>query len=369
MAKILIVGHPASPLEQARGVVGQRAGHQILWFSVPPAALPGVASCSVPEFARQSAITRLLFKPLYVTQTIQKMQPDIVHVHYAQAGLMTLPLARFHPLVVTVMGGDILPDQGFRGIPAIATRWLLEHADCITSKSDFMDTALDKIGNYRHKIKRITWGIDLNHFRQNRDVMALRAKLAIPPGDLVLFDPRLARPFYNKHLILEAFAGYLQNSSTSATLLVSEAFADPAYLVGLRQQARRLGIAERVRFVGAIPYIEMPDYYVLSDVTISVPPSDGLPQTIYEAYACGSFLILGSLPQYAGIVQEGVTARQVPVGNVQALTEAILWVADRPEIRADAKLIGREYVLQHADFNRQAALMNQIYDDLLRAMR
>jgi glycosyltransferase involved in cell wall biosynthesis len=365
MAKILIVGHPTSPLEQTRGLVGQRAGHQIFWFSVPPATLPGVTSLSVPNFARQSAPTRFLLKPLFLSLAIQKARPDIVHIHYAQTGLMTLPLARFHPLVVTVMGGDILPDQGYRSLAAISTRWLLEHADCITSKTEFMDSALDKIGNYRNKIRRITWGIDLNHFHPGRNVAALRVRWSIPPHDLVVFDSRLARPFYNKHIIMEAFAGYLQSGGPSATLLVAEAFADPAYLVRLRQQAQRLGIPDRVRFVGAIPYAEMPDYYALSDITVSVPPSDGLPQTIYEAYACGSFLIVGALPQYAEVVEDQVTALQVPVGSVQALKKAISWICANPDVRERAKSIGRAYVQKHADFDKQANFMNQIYADLL----
>jgi glycosyltransferase involved in cell wall biosynthesis len=150
-----------------------------------------------------------------------------------------------------------------------------------------------------------------------------------------------------------------------ATLLISESFANPAYLVRLRQQVRELGITNKVRFVGTIPYSEMPGYYSLADLTISVPPSDGLPQTIYEAYACGSFLILGDLPQYAGVVEDKVTARLVPVGDAQALKDALLWVSTNPRVRHQAKKIGRDYAKKYADINIQASLVNQIYDELL----
>ncbi len=365
MAKVLIIGNPESPLEQERGRVGQRAGHQIFWFSAQKASLPGVAHFTMPTITHKRPLVRALLKPVFLHLALQKVQPDIVHVHYAQTGLMTFQLAKLHPLVVTVMGGDILADQGYHGLSAFFVHMLLKNADCITSKSDFMDNALDNIGISQNKIRRVTWGIDLDRFHLGQDVSALRARWLIPSADLVLFDSRLARSFYNKHLILESFACYLREGGPSATLLISEAFADLTYLVQLKEQARNLGIINKVRFVGAIPYNEMPDYYALADVTISVPPSDGLPQTIYEAYASGSFLILGDLPQYAGVVQDKVTACLVPIGNIQALKEAIFWASSNPEIRQKAKRIGRAYVQEHADFNIQAVLVNQIYNDLL----
>ena len=363
----MIVGDPRTPPEQARGVVGQRAGHEISWFSAHETGLPGVRHFSMPRFSRKQAATRALLTPVYLRRALGRIQPDLVHVHYAQTGLMAFPLSRFHPLVVTVMGGDILPDQGYRGLPAYFVRMLLDKADCITSKSGFLDEALEKIGRYRSKIRRITWGVDLSLFRPNRDVGGLRKRWDIPARDLVFFDPRLARPFYKKHLILEAFSGYLRTGGPPATLLIAEAFADPDYVRRLRAQASSLQVSGGVRFVGAIPPTEMPDYYVLADLTISAAPSDGLPQTIFEAYACGSFLILSDLPQYAGIVQDGIMGRLVPVGQILPLQDALSWAVANPGIRERAKQLGRRYVEEHADFDRQAMLVNDIYRDLLDA--
>ena len=366
MAKILIIGKSDSPLEQIRGTVGHRAGHQIFWFSAPRANLHRVMSYSIPELAQRRKVLRTLLKPIFLLSALNKIEPDIVHVHYAQTGLMVYPLLRFHPLIVTVMGGDILPDQGYRGFSALFVRMLLNHADCITSKSDYMDAALNKIGDFQNKTRRITWGVDLNRFKADVELNPTREKWSIPPDDLVFFDSRLARRFYNKHIILEAFANYLHEGGPSATLIVSELFADESYLSELRQQARDLRVKDKVRFVGNIPHHEMPAFYALADITISIPPSDGLPQTIYEAFACGSFLILGKLPQYMGVVEDGVTACLVPVGDSHALTDALFWATKNPDIRMRAKEMGMAYVKSHADFDRQAELVNQIYSELLR---
>ncbi len=363
----MIIGDPTNPLVRARGVLGQRNGHQIFWFSVQRASLPDVTHFFMPLFAQRNSMIRAILRPVYLFLAIKKIRPDIIHVHYAQTGLAVFPLASFHPLIVTVMGSDILPERGYVGVPAFFIHMLLESADCITSKSDFMDAALDKIGKYRNKIRRVTWGVDLDRFHPDRDVTFLRAQWDIPPDDLVFFDARLARPLYNKHIIIEAFAKYLSEGGSSATLLIAESFPDPTYVAGLKKQVSILGITEKVRFVGAIPHGEIADYYILADLTISVPLSDGLPQTLYEAYACGSFLILGDLPQYTGVVEDGVTARLVRLGDVNSLKEAISWAALNPEIRQRAKKLGRDYVKAYADFNVQVDKINQIYDEFLNA--
>jgi glycosyltransferase involved in cell wall biosynthesis len=263
------------------------------------------------------------------------------------------------------MGGDILPDQSFNGLHVPFVRMLLDRADCITSKSAFMDRALCKIGDYRNKIRRISWGINLSLYSTDRDINYLRQRWSIPQGDLVFLDPRVAQPFFNKHIILTSFARYLREGGPSATLMISEIFADPNYVDELKKRASDLDINDRVRFIGSIDHKQMPDYYALADITISVPISDGLPQTIYEALACGSFLILGDLPQYHEIIEDGVIAKLVPIGDDMQLVSAMHWAAIHPEIRNRAKDFGCAYVEKNANADQQALMLNDIYDELL----
>ena len=350
---------------RARGLVGQKGGHRIFWFSPHPAELAGVHSLWLPHYARHSVLLRAFFEPLYLSRALKEINPDIVHVHYASKGLAAIPLARRHPLMVTVMGSDILPEVDFKFPYSSFTRKLLNAADLITSKSDFMDDALLKIGDYAHKIRRVTWGVDLHHFHPKRDVRPLREKWKIPERDIVFFDPRAATPFYNKHLILQAFAGYLRSGAPKATLLIAELAAKPKYVKELKQLVDKLGIKDQVRFLGAIKHEEMAGYFALSDITISIPPSDGLPQSIYEALASGSFLIMNNLPSYREVVQDGVTAKLVTPGNISALESAMRWAVEHGDLRKKAKVLGRRYVENHGDQAKQTKLVNRLYQELL----
>jgi glycosyltransferase involved in cell wall biosynthesis len=364
MAKVLVVGDVSSPLIRERSLIGRAAGHEI--FLVGARGRP-VADAKVSVLPNKLATHRLirpLVMPILLDRAIRRVRPDIIHVHYAYQALATIPLLRFHPLVASVMGGDVLPDQGYRGYRARLVRSLLEHADCITSKSPFLDGALAAIGNYRGKIRRVTWGIDLEQFQPARDTVALRRQLRAEATAVVFFDPRLAQPLYNKSVILGAFARYLA-LGPPAVLIVSEFGGSTEYLTGLRARAVELGIMPHVRFVGPIDHAEMADYYSLADVTVSIPSSDGFPQTIYEASACGSFLILGDLPQYREAISHGLRARLVPVADEEALAEAFLWAVRHPEVRAEAAKRSREYAQRVADKRAEDRCVLGIYDDLL----
>jgi glycosyltransferase involved in cell wall biosynthesis len=364
MARILVVGDVGSPLIRARGLVGRAGGHEIIFVSARGRPVPGATVFTLPDRIARMRLLRPLAMPVLVDRVVRRVRPDVIHVHYAYQALASVPLLRFHPLVISVMGGDVLADQGYRGFRARLARLLLDHADAITSKSAFIDTVLAKIGNYQHKVHRVTWGIDLNHFHPFRNTSALRNRLRIGCGEMVVFDPRLAQPLYNKHVILEAFARYL-TLGPPAVLLISELEGSKEYLARLRARAEELEILPHVRFVGSIDHAEMADYYSLADVTISIPSSDGFPQTIYEASACGSLLVLGDLPQYREAMSDGLKARLVPIDDAMALAEALLWIARHPDSKAEGIEKGRGYAARVANKRTEDQTVLQIYHDLL----
>jgi len=117
--------------------------------------------------------------------------------------------------------------------------------------------------------------------------------------------------------------------------------------------------------LGAMDLADLPDYFTLADITISIPSTDGLPQTFFEAFACGSFIIAGDLPSYKGVLQNGVTACLVSVNDEIKLAETMQWVVKHPDIRKKAVQLGQIYIQDHADFRKQADLVNQIYSELI----
>jgi len=361
--RILILGDPNSPLIWERGQVGHKAGYEIYWYSAPKADSKGLAGAFGPPLSRFSKISAL-WSPLSLRQTIHRVQPNLIHVHPAYQHVYTFVLSRFKPLILTVMGGDVLPDQFFNGHRKWFIKKLLDAADIITSKSSFLDRALNQIGHYAHKIRRVTWGIDTQEFRPGMNVDFLRRRWNIQTDEFVFFCPRICQPFYNKHITIQAFGQYLRESGGKAKLIVAEFFPDKTYCLQLRKLVSELNLSEQVCFVGEIAREEMSAYFNLSEIMIAAPPSDGMPQSLYEAMACGTFPILGNLPQYQEIVRDGVNGRLVRIGDVEALAEAMRWAAHHSQERKTAALINRQCIVEVANKETQDRFMNAIYDEL-----
>jgi glycosyltransferase involved in cell wall biosynthesis len=361
--RILIVGNPYSPLIGERAQVGRKAGYEIYWYSVPKVESNGLVGTFSPPLGRFKRLS-MLWSPFFLRQTIHHLRPDLIHAHFAYQHVHTFILSHFKPLILTVMGGDILPDQLFNGPRKRFIKKMLDAADIITSKSSFLDKALNRIGDYAHKIRRVIWGIDTQTFRPDIDVSFLRKRWNIDRDDLVFFCPRICKPFYNKHVTLQAFGKYLRQATGKAKLMVAELFPDVAYQRLLRRLVTELDLTEHVRFVGTIPHPEMPAYFNLSDIMIAIPLSDGMPQSLYEAMACGTFPILGKLPQYQELIQDGMNGRLVSIGDVNALAEAMGWAASHPLERKAMALINRQCILEIADKEAQDQLVNSIYEEL-----
>jgi glycosyltransferase involved in cell wall biosynthesis len=364
--RILIIADARSPLTRERGLVGLIGGYQIYWYSFPKADLKDLAGAMTLPMGRIRWLS-FFFSPLFLGQVIRKIRPDLIHVFYAYQQLDNLVLHRFRPLVLTVMGGDVLSDQSFHGRKKWLTKKMLEGADIITSKSNFLDEVLYGIGDYAHKIRRVTWGVDTKRFHPGVEVDFLCQRWHIHPDDTVFLCPRICRPFYNKHLIIQAFAHYIHQSRprTKSKLIIAELFAEESYSKRLRTLAKELELMEYVRFVGTIPHQEMPAYFNLSDIMVAIPPSDGMPQSLYEAMACGTYPILGNLPQYQEMVEDGINGRLVKIGDVKALGEAMAWAADHPEHRQEATTFNRKRILERADKEVEERRINSIYAELL----
>jgi glycosyltransferase involved in cell wall biosynthesis len=292
---------------------------------------------------------------------IKTTSPDIFHVHYAYSTWAWLAGALgARPLVVSVMGGDVLfEEQGTPTPRGIAlTKCLLAAADRITAKSDFLISVLDQLGGYGGKAVRMIWGVDPDQFRP-LDASALRSEYGIPAGARIVLSPKILQPFYNIDVLVEAMARVVSEVE-EAHLVVTEYGADPQYRDKLNEQIGRLGLASHVSFVGHVPHDRMPLFYSLAEVAVGIPRSDGLPQTLLEAMACGVPNVIGRLDRYAEIAKDGDSVLTADI-EPASVAEAILRLLQDEELRKSIARKGRETVVNAANFPHDVGRMELIY--------
>jgi glycosyltransferase involved in cell wall biosynthesis len=368
--RIAVVGNGRTVHALVRSSAVAALGHEVRLVTLGP-VLP-----SSGIEVRTRPIPATLFQSIAAARTflgdIRSFRADLLHVHYAGGKLGTMAsLSGVRPLVVTVMGGDVQPEQHASGLPGLerrATRRILAEADLILVKSDGLRAEMAAFGDYRGKVETVRWGVDPAVFhRQPAAARALRDRLALPAEARIILSPRILRPLYNIDLIVEALPRVLREVP-QALLLVAEHRADPEYRRSLSTRVRSLGLEDRVRFIGPRDHAEMPALYSLAEAMVSVPFSDGLPQSLFEAMACETPAILGRLPGYAEVVADGehVLLAELQPEPLAAAIVLVLKDAARAQRLAAAAL---QRVRQVAWLPDEAKRVEALYEALLERPR
>lgn len=369
--RVAVVGNGRSVHAIVRSRAIADRGHDVRLVTVGPVLSGGgleVKTRPMPRHPLEAAHAARGF-----LADLKTFRPDLLHVHYAggRLGMLAL-LSSVRPLVVTVMGGDVLEDQHpgghMSGADRRTTRRLLEEAAMILVKSDTLRPAVAAFGDFAEKVRTVRWGVDPAVFRRDDEAArALRARLDLAPADRVILSPRILQPPYNVHLIVEALPQVLA-TVPGAVLLVTEYQADESYRRRLEEIARAAGCAPRVRFVGRVDHADMPALYTLAEVVVSVPASDGLPQSLFEALACEAPTVVGALEAYREVVRDGETGC-VSAFTPEAIAVAILRIFGDADLRSKMGYAGRRQVLAVASLPREAERVEGFYREALAAPR
>ncbi len=162
-------------------------------------------------------------------------------------------------------------------------------------------------------------------------------------------------------LLLEAMAGL--GSMWRAYVLGSGPARE-----ALQNQARRLGLADRVSFDAPIPSSQMPAYYNQLDVIVL--PSRTRPnwkeqfgRVLVEAMACGTPVVGSNSGEIPHVI--GDAGLIFPEGQVDVLRTHLSRLLGDPNLRTDLARKGRERVLARFTQAQIAAQTCQVYHTVL----
>ena len=363
-----MLGSAASPHDTSRTAVFARMGHDVAMLSIARAEIPGVRLVPVAGGDVGIRSLRRLTLMLGTARAILAQSPDIWHAHYAaEYGTWVAALLRRRPLVITVMGGDVLFDeQGSQGRLARAlTRFALRRADLVLVKSNALGDVVAAFGVPRARIMRVIWGIDLERFTpEPAEAARLRAEWGAQ-GRSVLLAPRMLQPFYNHHLLIEALPAIIAAGHDAIVVLALKG-ADPVYRQRIEEQAARLGVGDRLRFTPPRQPDAMASLYAAADVVVSLAASDGMPQTPIEAGAVARPTIMTDLARYRELFTDGenvvMTRLECPV-----IAMHVCRMLSDPALRSTIAAGAHRVMREHAELRQDALRVECCYRALIAA--
>jgi glycosyltransferase involved in cell wall biosynthesis len=290
--------------------------------------------------------------------------PDVIHAHLPHAAwLVRWSRLAFKCRVVidtvhSCSTGSLSRKLGYR-----LSSWLTDRVTAVSSAAAEAHLAARMVSGSELSI--LPNGIDGDEWRGNPEARkAARQELGVQHEFLWLAAGRLD-PVKDYPTLLAAMA----KVPKPALLLIAGAGRLHAQLV---QLTARLGIAERVRFLGFRSdlnrMMQAADGFVLSSRW------EGLPMGLLEAGACGLPLVATTVPGTLEVIVDGLTGLLATAGDASALTQSMMRIMHMPQEQREAmgdrarKHIIEEFSLE-AVLDRWEALYRGLLERDHRPMR
>lgn len=262
---------------------------------------------------------------------------DLIDAHfYYPDGIAAALLGQWlaKPVMITARGSDITywPSEE---VPKRMILWAAEQARCNAGVSRALVNEMARLGCPADRLVALRNGVDLTLFHPEPRTPA-RAELGVN-GVLVLSVGNLIE-LKGHHLAIEAIAGI-----PAANLIIIGTGPEEGRL---RALAERLGVNERVRFVGVLPQADLRRYYSAADVLVLASSREGWPNVLLEAMACGTPVVATDVWGIGEIVAAPEAGELIAERSVNAVRAGILRVlergVDREATRAYAERFGWE---------------------------
>lgn len=298
---------------------------------------------------------------------MRRVRPHVVHTHTAKAGTLGR-LAAFLtrvPVIVHTYHGHVF--HGYfspaktRAFLAIE-RWLGRRTDCLLTVSESVRGELLRLGlGPPERLRVMPLGLDLDRFLACEARRGeLRAELGLGEGAALVGIVARLVPIKAHEVFLEAAARLAALLPESRFLVVGDGERRPA----LEAEARRLGLGDRVRFLGWRRDLDR--IYADLDVVVLTSRNEGSPVSLIEAMAAARPVVgtrVGGVPD---LVEDEVTGRLVPSSDAPALAEAVRALLADPTRRRELGQAGRRAVVAPFGAERLLADMDRLYAELLR---
>lgn len=253
---------------------------------------------------------------------LRRARPDVVYSFLPHANVLATMAGCFasrRRIVWGIRSSD-MPLGGYgaktRLVYALERR-LASYPDAIivNSRAGF-DAYADK-GYPRNGMVVIENGFDTDLFKPDAAArQRIRAEQALAADDVAIGLPARLDPVKDHETFLAAAAKFLSAGKKARFLCIGG--GTPDYAASLRKRARDLGIASHVAWLGNRN--DMPDVLNALDIAVMCSRSEGFPNAVGEAMACGVACTVTDVGDAALIV--GDTGVVIPVGCAQALASA-----------------------------------------------
>lgn len=317
----------------------------------------------------------LALAPLYGLAAMARVraasrEADLVHAHFlVPNGTIAAAAKGSRPLVISLHGSDVY--LAIRsGLMRRAARFAIARAAAIVPCSEDLGRKVIALGAEPSRVHVIPYGADPSLFGRGSDPEArarIRAQVGAGDRPLVLFVGNLVPKKGVVHLVRAAARVRAVRPDAMFVLV-----GDGPLREELEGDARRAGLApEDFRFLGAVPWAEIPAWYAAADlftapsVVDAAGNVDGLPNVVLEAMGTGLPVVASRVAGIPFAVRDGETGLLADPGDEPGLAEALLACITDPARAAALGAAGRKRLQGELTWQRAADRYEALFESVL----
>jgi len=314
---------------------------------------------------------------------MRDVQPDVVHTHSSKAGILGRWAAwksSPRPAVVhTIHGPPFMPVEGGafsrlkirskNHIYTIAERFAAKRCHTIVSVADAMTEQFLARGIGRPgQFVTVRSGMETEPYlepRPSESRQEIRAELGIDGGDFVVGTVARLAQHKGHDDILDALGDDLLANENWKLLWVGDGW----WRDRLLKRVGELGLESQVICTGLVPPERVPAMMRAMDVLAHPSYREGLPRTVPQALLCGVCPVAYDVDGTREACIDGRTGRLVPLGDTQALGDAVRQLWERPDERARLANQGRSDCAERFSAQTMVDALEDVYRDAIARAR
>jgi glycosyltransferase involved in cell wall biosynthesis len=248
---------------------------------------------------------------------------------------------------------DLWPEKSI-SLPfkKLMQQYAFQKANLIHAWGPVMTISMAKANVDMNKVLVLPKGIDLAKFENKNNAN---------PEKICAIVTRSLFPEYRHDIILKSFAILNQKGIDFVLTIIG----DGTQLSALKDLAKKLNIENKVNFTGRIPNTELPKLLQQSNIYISMPITEGVSASLFEAMATNCYPVVTDIAGNQSWIKHRENGQLIAVDDFEMLAEELIWSFENYEHRNNAILKNRKFVEQNADYNINMKIIANKYHELI----
>lgn len=302
---------------------------------------------------RFKRILEYFFSPFSIRKTIRKEKPDMVIAERTTSYGFLAAISGSKTIAIAQQGRtDLWPEESkLYPFKKFIQKYAFKKAHLIHAWGPVMAVHMKASGVDMNKVLVLPKGIDLSLFTPSTN----------NSNKIEAIVTRSLQPEYRHDSILKAF-GILNQKGIDFSLTI---VGDGTRLQYLKDLARELQIENKVIFTGRIPNTELPKLLQQSNVYISMPTTEGVSASLFEAMACNCYPIVSDIPGNQSWITHRENGQLIEVDNIEMLANELMWSFKNAASRNQTIIRNRKFVEENANYDINMKVISEKYHELL----